>query len=103
LDASVTFSFTAASWIGLRLAVLIIKYCALPDAVCLCFGLEAGAALVIDSRSVPVPQNEINSFKNFMRENALAMSRTIAIMVSNGVLTTLVPGVNSNSWKKLSI
>ena len=83
--------------------MLIIKYCAPSDAVCLCFDLEAGAALVIDSRSVPVPQNEINSFKNFMRENALAMSRTIAIMVSNGVLTTLVPGANSNSWKKLSI
>jgi hypothetical protein len=103
LDASVAFSFTAASWIGLRLAVLIIKYCAPSDAGCLCFGLEPGAALVIDSLSVPVPQNDINSFKGFMRENALAKSPTMAIMGSNGILTTLVPGANSNSWKKLGI
>ncbi len=62
------FSFTAASWIGSRLAVLIIKYCAPSDAGCLCFGLEPGAALVIDSLSGPVTQNGINSFKDFMRE-----------------------------------
>jgi hypothetical protein len=38
-----------------------------------------------------------------MRENALAKSPTMAIMGSNGILTTLVPGANSNSWKKLGI
>jgi hypothetical protein len=102
LDASVAFSFTAASWIGLRLAVLIIKYCVPSDAVCLCFGLESGAVLVIDSLSGPVTQNKINSFKAFMCENALAKSPTMVIMGSNEVLTTLVPGANSNSWKNLA-
>jgi hypothetical protein len=103
LDAPVAFSFTAASWIGLRLAVLIIKYCVPSDAVCLGFGLEPGAALVIDSLSGPMTQNEINSFKAFMCENALAKSPTMAIMGSNEVLTILVPGANSNSRKKLGI
>lgn len=83
--------------------MLIIKYCAPSDAGCLCFGLEPSAALVIDSLSGPVTQSEINSFKAFMRENALAKSGTMAIMGNNGVLTTLVPGANSNSWKKISI
>jgi hypothetical protein len=49
-----------------------------------------------------VTQNEINSFKAFMRENVLAKSGTMAIMGSNGVLRTLGPGANSNSWKKLA-
>jgi len=51
----------------------------------------------------PVTQNEINSFKVFLRENALAKSGTMAIMGSNGILTILVPGANSNSRKKLGI
>ena len=82
--------------------MLIINYCAPSDAGCLCFGLEPGAALVIDSLSRPVTQNEINSFKAFMREKTLAKSWTMAIMGSNGVLRTLGPGANSNSWKKLA-
>ena len=83
--------------------MLVIKYCVPSDAVCLCFGLEPGAALVIDSLSGPVTQNEINSFKAFMRENALAKSPTMAIMGSNGILTTLVPEANGNSRRKLGI